>query len=107
MPILAAMNRLTDLEVLALAKTLPLWEVQNKRLYRCFRFASFSDAWAFMSQVALLAERQDHHPAWSNVRSRVDITLTTYDSGGVTTRDVRLAQAIDELGVEDSRSYPA
>ena len=91
------MNVLTDREIAALATTLPRWEIRDKRLYRCFRFASFSAAWGFMSQVALLAERQDHHPLWSNVRRRVDITLTTYDADGITSRDVRLALAIDGL----------
>ena len=83
----------------SLAATLPAWQVVEGRdaLRRAFRFRDFSEAWAFMSRVALLAEAQDHHPEWSNVYNRVEITLTTHDAGGLSGRDVRLAEAIDSL----------
>ena len=61
-----------------------------------FRFKSFNEAWGFMSRVALAAERMDHHPEWSNVYNRVEITLSTHDAGGVTERDVKLARFIDQ-----------
>ena len=79
--------------------TLPLWRrVQGRdALHREFRFRDFSEAWAFMSRVALLAEAQDHHPEWSNVFNRVAITLSTHDAGGLSLRDMKLAQAIDRL----------
>ncbi len=64
---------------------------------RQFKFADFSQAFAFMTRVALLAESQDHHPEWSNVWNTVDILLTTHDAGGLSARDVRLAEAIDSL----------
>jgi 4a-hydroxytetrahydrobiopterin dehydratase len=64
---------------------------------RSFKFRDFSEAWAFMSRVALLAEQQDHHPEWSNVYNKVEITLTTHDAGGLSARDVRMAKAIDQL----------
>jgi 4a-hydroxytetrahydrobiopterin dehydratase len=61
------------------------------------KFADFSEAFAFMTRVALLAEKADHHPEWSNVWNRVDILLTTHDAGGLSTRDIAMAQAIDAL----------
>lgn len=60
-------------------------------------FASFSEAWGFMSRVALWAEKLDHHPEWFNVYGKVDITLTTHDAGGLSARDVGLAQRIDRI----------
>lgn len=62
-----------------------------------FKFKSFSAAWGFMSRVALLAEAQDHHPEWSNVYNRVTIGLSTHDAGGVSERDFKLANAIEDL----------
>jgi 4a-hydroxytetrahydrobiopterin dehydratase len=64
-----------------------------------FKFKDFSEAFAFMTRVALLAQTADHHPEWSNVYNRVSITLTTHDAGGVTARDMALAEAIDRLFV--------
>jgi 4a-hydroxytetrahydrobiopterin dehydratase len=82
-----------------LAETLPGWRMAEGRdaLHRTFRFRDFSEAWAFMSRVALLAEAQDHHPEWFNVYNRVEITLTTHDAGGLSGRDVTFAKAIDAL----------
>jgi 4a-hydroxytetrahydrobiopterin dehydratase len=83
----------------ALAATLPQWRMVEGRdaIRRDFRFADFSAAWGFMSRVALLAEKHDHHPEWSNVWNRVEIVLSTHDAGGLSARDVALAQAIDAL----------
>jgi 4a-hydroxytetrahydrobiopterin dehydratase len=83
----------------ALPATLPGWQLATARdaIHRRFTFADFSAAWGFMSRVALLAEQHGHHPEWSNVWNRVDITLTTHDAGGLSERDVALAQAIDAL----------
>jgi 4a-hydroxytetrahydrobiopterin dehydratase len=83
----------------ALPATLPAWRLVEGRdaMRRGFRFKDFSEAWGFMARVALLAEAQDHHPEWSNVWNRVEIVLTTHDAGGLSARDVRLAQAIDVL----------
>ena len=82
-----------------LAETLPEWRMAEGRdaIRRAFRFRDFSEAWGFMSRVALLAEAQDHHPEWSNVWNRVEIVLSTHDAGGLSARDIRLAQAIDAL----------
>jgi 4a-hydroxytetrahydrobiopterin dehydratase len=74
------------------------WVEIDGALRRRFRFANFSEAWAFMSRVALLAEQLDHHPNWSNVWNVVDIALTSHDAGNtVTGRDRKMATAIDEL----------
>ena len=65
---------------------------------KSYSFANFNAAFGFMTRVALLAEQMDHHPEWFNVYRRVDITLTSHDAGGITSRDVKLATAIDALG---------
>lgn len=64
---------------------------------RSFSFADFSEAFAFMTRVALLAEKMDHHPEWFNVYNRVDVLLSTHDAGGLSGRDVALARAIDTV----------
>jgi 4a-hydroxytetrahydrobiopterin dehydratase len=74
------------------------WSHVDGRLRRRFAFADFSAAFAFMTRVALLAEKFDHHPNWSNVWNVVDIDLTSHDRGNtVTSRDVRMAEAINRL----------
>ena len=76
---------------------LPGWNDVGGRdaIQKSFTFADFNQAFGFMSRVALAAERMDHHPEWFNVWNRVEITLSSHDAGGVTLRDVRLAQAIE------------
>ena len=74
------------------------WQEQDGALYKKFEFANFAEAFAFMTQVAALAEKQNHHPDWSNSWNVVEISLRSHDKGGkVTDRDIRLAAAIDEL----------
>ena len=72
-------------------------DATEKTLHRVFRFRDFSEAWGFMTRVALLAESQNHHPDWANVWNTVRITLTTHDAGGLTDKDTTLARAIDAL----------
>jgi 4a-hydroxytetrahydrobiopterin dehydratase len=69
----------------------------GKALVRSFKFADFSEAFAFLTRVALHAEKADHHPEFTSVWNRVDFRLTSHDAGGVTERDVKLAEAIDRL----------
>ena len=78
---------------------LPAWRHDAERgaIGRSFRFADFGQAFGFMTALALHAERHDHHPEWSNVYSRVDISLTTHDAGGLTERDIAFAQRADAL----------
>ncbi len=75
-----------------------MWKEENNTLSKTFKFANFIDAFAFMTRVALLAEKQDHHPNWSNVYNTVTINLNTHDAGDVVTeKDRKLAAAIDKL----------
>jgi 4a-hydroxytetrahydrobiopterin dehydratase len=71
------------------------WNESRDAIERSFRFKDFNEAFAFMTRVALAAEKADHHPEWSNVWNRVDILLSTHDAGGLTERDVALARSID------------
>jgi 4a-hydroxytetrahydrobiopterin dehydratase len=82
----------------ALAKV-PDWRVASDRdaIVRSFKFGDFSEAFAFMTRVALAAEKMDHHPEWSNVYNRVEILLSTHDAGGLSERDIALAAVIDTL----------
>ena len=78
---------------------LPRWSAADDSrpaIVRELSFADFNAAFGFMARVALLAEKMDHHPEWSNVYNRVEILLTTHDAGGVTALDVRMARFIDE-----------
>lgn len=94
-----ALAKLTDAERATLGVRLPDWSMVPGRdaIQRRFTFADFNAAFGFMSRVALLAERQDHHPEWFNVWNRVDITLSTHDAGGLSLRDIALAEAIDAV----------
>lgn len=75
-----------------------MWTETNNSLQRTFTFKDFSEAFAFMTRVALLAEKHDHHPEWSNVWNRVEITLRTHSAGNVVTdKDRKLAAEIDKL----------
>ena len=82
----------------------PGWrhDPERRAIVRELSFANFGAAFAFMTRVALVAERHDHHPDWRNVWNRVEIALSTHDAGGVTERDFKLATAIDQiLGASD------
>ncbi|MDY0882053.1 4a-hydroxytetrahydrobiopterin dehydratase [Dongia soli] len=94
--------KLTAAERSAALASLPGWEAVDGRdaIRRKVKFADFNAAWGFMTRVALLADKQDHHPEWSNVYNRVEILLTTHDCDGLSQRDVKLAQAIDRILTE-------
>ena len=81
---------------------LPGWRAADGRDAICkeFRFRDFNAAFGFMTRVALYADKADHHPEWSNVYNRVEVTLSTHDAGGVTDRDVALAHFMDQAASE-------
>lgn len=75
-----------------------MWEQKDNKLYRKFRFKDFSEAFAFMTRVAIEAEKANHHPEWKNVYNTVEIWLSTHDAGNVVTaKDEKLAKKIDAL----------
>ena len=75
-----------------------MWTEENNKLKKTFKFSNFQEAFAFMTRVAFLAEKHNHHPNWSNVYNTVEIELTTHDQGNVVTeKDRKLAKAIDEI----------
>lgn len=75
-----------------------MWQETDNKLVRHFTFADFMEAFAFMTRVALIAEKMDHHPFWTNVYNKVTIELTTHDAGNtVTEKDRTLAAAINEI----------
>jgi len=92
-------TRLTDEQRASLGTSVPGWTLTPDKdaIGRSFKFADFNEAWGFMNRVALLAEKMDHHPDWSNVWNSVRIELSTHDVGGLSDRDVALAQAINRL----------
>lgn len=87
-----------DARQAALAR-LPHWQAVDGRdaITRQFKFPDFNAAFGFMTRVALVAEKMNHHPEWSNVWNRVEVTLTSHDAGGLTERDVKLAETMDRL----------
>lgn len=89
--------RLSDAELNSALSQLEGWSLKDGKLHRQYQFASFIEAFGFMSSVALVAESMGHHPEWFNVYNRVTIDLTTHDSGGITSKDVDLAKKANEL----------
>ena len=85
------------------------WSAAQGRdaIVKTYRFKDFVQAFGFMAQVALVAERMDHHPEWSNVYNRVEVLLATHDSGGVTEKDVALALALDAAAGANLLGSPA
>lgn len=75
-----------------------MWKEENNSLYRAFTFKNFSEAFAFMTRVALAAEKADHHPLWKNVYNKVEIWLSTHDAGDIVTeKDKKLSAVIDKM----------
>ncbi|KGF73331.1 pterin-4-alpha-carbinolamine dehydratase [Neosynechococcus sphagnicola sy1] len=94
---MSAPTRLSADEVNAALRDLNGWSLENGKLHRQFQFPSFIEAFGFMSSLALVAEAMGHHPEWFNVYNRVTIDLTTHDAGGITQKDLELAQRANQL----------
>ena len=89
--------RLTDAQIATELATTPGWSRSGDALTRTFQFADFVTAFGFMASAALVAERMNHHPDWSNVYRTVNVTLSTHDAGGITSLDVELARAMSAI----------
>ena len=92
-----AVKKLTTEEINTALEQLPDWTLVAGKLHRELKLKDFVQAWGFMTQVAILAERADHHPEWSNVYSRVIIDLTTHECNGISQRDFDLAKKINDV----------
>jgi len=99
-------TKATESEIQKALAELDSWAVADGKLHREYRFRNFVQAFGFMAQVALLAERAAHHPEWSNVYGRVVVDLTTHEAGGITQKDVDLAREMEEIAGR-SRPVPA
>lgn len=86
---------LSPTDVDARLAELPGWRREGDKLRREFRFADFPTAFAFMTRCAIVAEKMDHHPEWTNVYAKVDVVLWSHDAGGITNRDFELAKAMN------------
>ena len=93
-------RKLSKLEIEAALASLPGWDRDGEKLYREFGFADFPRAFGFMAAIAIRAEAMNHHPEWLNVHANVKVWLTTHDVGGVSARDLALAQAMNDLHYE-------
>jgi 4a-hydroxytetrahydrobiopterin dehydratase len=91
------MTKLTNEQAAEHMKALPDWELGRDRIKRTFRFKDFVEAFGWMSSVALVAERMNHHPEWRNVWATVEVELSTHDAGGLTELDMKLASAMDAM----------
>jgi len=94
---MAERQKLADDELKAAVASLPGWSLENAKLHKQYAFADFAHAFGFMATAAVLIEKMNHHPEWSNIYNRVDVHLTTHDAGGVTNRDIELARLLDSI----------
>lgn len=94
---MAKFPKLTDQELTSALAALPGWSVTAGKLHRGYQFPDFIHAFGFMATAAIAIEKMNHHPEWSNVWNKVEVDLTTHDSGGITIRDLELARTLDSL----------
>jgi 4a-hydroxytetrahydrobiopterin dehydratase len=89
------MQKLSDAELRTALSALPEWRIVDGKLHREYKFADFVHAFGFMTTAALAIEKMNHHPEWFNVYNQVRVDLTTHDAGGITVKDVELADLLD------------
>ena len=92
-------DKLSDPQIETELENLDGWKHDQSQnaIIKAFKFKNFSQAWGFMSRIALIAEKMDHHPQWSNTYNNVEIALTTHDADGISSRDIKMASAIENL----------
>lgn len=90
-------KRLDTDEISGSLESIPEWRIESDKLFREFAFSRFVEAFGFMASVAIVAEKQNHHPEWFNVYNKVRIHLTTHEAGGITENDFALARSIDKI----------
>jgi len=90
-------QKATDSQLESFLTNYPFWTLVEGKLHREFLFEDFTQAFAFMTRVALVAEQKNHHPEWSNVYNRVEVNLVTHEVNGVTELDIRLARLMDRF----------
>ncbi len=95
------MKKMTKEEYSQALQSLQDWKIVSDREAICknFRFSTFAEAFGWMAQIALVAEKMDHHPEWLNVYNQVTVTLSTHDAKGITQKDILLAKAMDKAGM--------
>lgn len=96
-------EKMSAQQIEASLKDLPNWKLKDEKLHRELKFKNFVQAWGFMTQVAVLAEKMNHHPEWSNVWNKVTIDLTTHEADGISQRDFDLAKQIDQVALQTQR----
>lgn len=97
---MASASKYSEQELQSVLANLPRWTLRDGKLHREFQFSDFAHAFGFMATAAVLIEKKNHHPEWSNVYNRVIVDLTTHDSGGVTQRDKELAETLDKIAAK-------
>lgn len=90
-------HKLTDKEIESEVTKMPGWKVVNGKLSKSFEFKDFTEAFSFMTRVAMHAEKMNHHPEWFNVYNKVNIDLVTHDLNGISNYDMKLANAINKI----------
>lgn len=91
------MKKLSNTEITNALKELPGWSHQEDHIEKSFKFKDFKEAFSVMTRIAFECEQQNHHPNWENVYNNLTIKLNTHDAGGVTEKDIRLAQTIESI----------
>jgi len=94
---MARPSKLDDAEIAKRLQSMKGWSLDHGKLHKKFKFENFSEAFAWMTRIAMVAETMNHHPEWSNVYNRVEVDLTTHDAGGISPADFELASVMDRL----------